>query len=235
MPNTKEKLGLTLQRIVWSRRATSWDEMQNPGLQRVVDLLVERVGDRPECLAVDLGCGSGQLSIPLASHVSKVIALDIAPKMIDLLRDKLANLGISNIEAAVGSVQEYGVSNGSVDLLVSNYVLHHLSDKEKMAFAHDAFRWLKPGGELIFGDMMFGRGGTSEDRKVIADKVKQMAKMGLGGYWRIVKNGFRYMFRFQEKPISQQAWTDLLRQAGFVDIEVERIVAEAGIIKARRP
>jgi hypothetical protein len=43
------------------------------------------------------------------------------------------------------------------------------------------------------------------------------------------------MFRFQEKPISQQAWTDLLREAGFVDIEVERIVAEAGIIKARRP
>ena len=83
--------------------------------------------------------------------------------------------------------------------------------------------------------MMFGRGGTPEDRKVIADKVKQMAKMGFGGYWRIVKNGFRYMFRFQEKPISQQAWTELLQEAGFVDIEVERIVAEAGIIKARRP
>ncbi|KJF17043.1 putative methyltransferase YrrT [Acidithrix ferrooxidans] len=230
-----QKAGLYLQRVVWSRRATSWDEMQNPGLQRVVDEMIELIGDRPLEFAIDLGCGSGQLSIPLATKTKSVLALDIAPKMIDLLNEKLESQKIKNVQAVVGSVQQYGVTNGTVGLVCSNYVLHHLSDKEKQSFVHDAFRWLHSGGELIFGDMMFGRGATAEDRAVIMDKVKTMMSKGPGGYWRIAKNGFRYLFRFQEKPISQASWVTLLSNAGFVEIEAIRIVSEAGIIRAKKP
>ncbi len=230
-----QKAGLTLQRVVWSRRATSWDEMSNPGLDRVVGEVLRLVGDRPDANALDLGCGSGQLSIPLASQVKSVVALDIAPKMIELLRSKLETGGITNVTAAVGSVQQYGIVNGSVDLVCSNYVLHHLSDNEKLRFVKDCFEWLVPGGELIFGDMMFGRGSTADDRAVIADKVKILMKKGIGGYWRIAKNGVRYLFRFQEKPISLAAWVDMLKKVGFVEINTQRVIAEAGVICAKKP
>ena len=230
-----QRVGLALQRVVWSRRASSWDEMSNPGLERVISELVDYVGDRPDATAIDLGCGSGQLSIPLAAHVKEVVAVDIAPKMVELLDEKLRRLGVSNVKAAVGSVQELGLGDASVQLVVSNYVLHHLSDREKAAFVADAFRWLAPGGELVFGDMMFGRGGTAEDRKVIADKVKVLLAKGLGGWWRIAKNAVRYLFRIQEKPISLAAWVDLVKGAGYVDITSKRIVAEAAILCARKP
>ncbi|MDA8102426.1 MAG: methyltransferase domain-containing protein [Nitrospiraceae bacterium] len=230
-----QQVGLAMQRVVWSRRASSWDEMSNPGLERVISELVEYVGDRPEAIAIDLGCGSGQLSIPLAAHVKEVVAVDIAPRMVELLDDKLKRAGISNVKPSVGSVQELGLGDGAVQLVVSNYVLHHLSDREKAEFVKDAFRWLSPGGELVFGDMMFGRGGTAEDRKVIADKVKVLLGKGVGGWWRIAKNGVRYLFRIQEKPISLAAWVGLLKEAGFEEITSKRIVAEAAIVCARKP
>ena len=230
-----QQVGLAVQRVVWSRRATSWDEMSNPGLERVISELVEYVGDRPDAVAIDLGCGSGQLSIPLAAHVKEVVAVDIAPRMVELLDDKIERMGVSNVRPSVGSVQELGLGDGAVQLVVSNYVLHHLSDREKAEFVKDAFRWLSPGGELVFGDMMFGRGATAEDRKVIADKVKVLLAKGVGGWWRIAKNGVRYLFRIQEKPISLAAWVDLLKNAGFEEITSKRIVAEAAIVCARKP
>ncbi len=230
-----QQAGLTLQRVVWSKRANSWDEMSNPGLDRVVGELVSMVGERPDATAIDLGCGSGQLSIPLASHVKEVLAVDIAPKMVELLSEKLERQQIANVRALVGSVQELGVGPSSVQLVCSNYVLHHLSDKEKAVFVRDAFGWLEPGGELVFGDMMFGRGATAEDRAVIAEKIKTLLAKGVGGWWRIAKNGVRYLFRIQEKPISLAAWVELLRNAGFVEIATTRIVAEAGIISAKKP
>ena len=230
-----QQAGLTLQRMVWSKRAASWDEMSNPGLDRVVAELISMVGDRPEATAIDLGCGSGQLSIPLAAHVKEVFAVDIAPKMVELLEEKLSHQRVTNVKALVGSVQELGVGPSSVELVCSNYVLHHLSDREKAAFVSDAFTWLVPGGEIIFGDMMFGRGATAEDRAVIAEKIKTLLGKGLGGWWRIAKNGVRYLFRIQEKPISLSAWVELLKKAGFVEIATTRIVAEAGIITAKKP
>lgn len=230
-----QQAGLTLQRVVWSKRANSWDEMSNPGLDRVVGELISMVGERPDATAIDLGCGSGQLSIPLASHVKEVLAVDIAPKMVELLSEKLERQQITNVRALVGSVQELGVGPSSVQLVCSNYVLHHLSDKEKAVFVRDAFAWLEPGGELVFGDMMFGRGATAEDRAVIAEKIKTLLAKGVGGWWRIAKNGVRYLFRIQEKPISLAAWVELLRAAGFVEIATTRIVAEAGIITAKKP
>ena len=235
MEITLQKAGLVMQRIVWSRRAKSWDEMSNPGLERVVQVVLHLVGNRPQANAIDLGCGSGQLSIQLAAQVGSVVALDIAPKMIELLQAKLDAAGINNVKAAVGSVQQYGIVNGSIDLVCSNYVLHHLSDNEKRTFVSDCFNWLTPGGELIFGDMMFGRGATPEDRAVIKDKIQTLMKKGIGGYWRILKNGLRYLFRFQEKPISLAAWVQMLNDVGFVEINTARVVAEAGVISAKRP
>ena len=56
-------------------------------------------------------------------------------------------------------------------------------------------QWLRPGGRLIVADMMFGRGGTSEDRAIIRSKVCALARKGIGGWWRIAKNSYRYLVR----------------------------------------
>ncbi len=234
MRNAISDLGLSLQKAVWTRRAESWEQMENPGLNKVVDAVLEYSNPQRLGTAIDLGCGSGQLALPLAKRFEKVIAVDISPKMIEILENKAKALGLSNVETQVGALQHLSFAPNSVDLVVSNYVLHHLSDPEKEKIIQSSAGWLRPGGQIVIGDMMFGRGLTPEDREIIASKLVEFVKRGPGGWWRIAKNVGRFVFRLQEKPISQSAWRRIFESAGLVDIEIKPIVAEAAVGIARR-
>ncbi len=230
MSSVIEKLGLAVQRSVWSRRAETWDHSDNPGLGKVVEAVIANALTDPVSTVLDLGCGSGQLSIPLSKDVESLVAVDISPRMIELLKSKLSDGGINNVVARTASIQELNFPDGSFDLVVSNYALHHLSDDQKRWIVSRGYQWLKPNGRMVFGDMMFGRGGSKQDRDIIASKISVMLRKGPGGWWRIVKNSVRYLVRVQEKPISQQAWVSLFQQAGFTNVGSETVVAEAGIV-----
>ena len=47
---------------------------------------------------LDIGCGSGNLAIPLAKDVRKVIALDFSPEMLRLLKKNCREAGVTNVE-----------------------------------------------------------------------------------------------------------------------------------------
>ena len=155
--------------------------------------------------------------------------------MIGLLQDKLQESGCSNVDTRTASIQELDFADESFDLVVSNYALHHLSDDQKKLVVGQAFRWLRPGGRMVFGDMMFGRGGTRQDRDIIASKISILLRKGPGGWWRIAKNSVRYLARVQEKPISQRAWVLLFEEAGFLEVGSEIVVAEAGVVFGTKP
>ena len=87
----------------------------------------------------------------------------------------------------------------------------------------------------MIADMMLGRGGSARDREIIRAKIGTLARRGPGGWWRIAKNAVRYLARVQERPISMAAWTRLCETAGFTPVYTFTIVAEAGLVTARRP
>ena len=234
MRNAISEIGLSLQKAIWTKRAESWEQMENPGLNRVVEAVLEFSNPAKTGTAIDLGCGSGQLALPLAKRFEKVIAVDISPKMIEILENKAKDLGLKNIETQVGALQHLNFAPESVDLVVSNYVLHHLSDPEKAKIIETSAKWLRPGGQIVIGEMMFGRGLTPQDRAIISSKLVEFVKRGPAGWWRIIKNVGRFVFRLQEKPISQSAWRRIFEGAGLVEIEIKPIVAEAAVGIARR-
>lgn len=82
--------------------------------------------------------------------------------------------------------------------------------------------------------MMLGRGGSARDREIIRAKLGMLARKGPGGWWRIIKNAVRYLVRIQERPISIAAWARLCDSAGFAPVAAFAIVAEAGLVTARR-
>ncbi len=235
MQSQRRKAGTTLQRIVWTKRAQSWEETPNPGLDSVVAAIVERASRTAFDVAVDLGAGSGQLALPLAAHAKKVIAVDIAPTMLEILTTKARALNLSNVETVCESLEKLQFPEASIDLIVSNYVLHHLADVDKASVIKACYTWLRPGGTLIIGDMMFGRGATAQDRQIIAEKVLKLAKLGPGGWWRIAKNAARFTLRIQEKPVSADTWRRYLTEAGFEQVEISPLIAEASIAQAYKP
>jgi ubiquinone/menaquinone biosynthesis C-methylase UbiE len=222
------------QRRVWSRRVNSWDHHTPAGLEKVTAAVLSAVTVRPGDQVVDLGCGTGQLSLPLADRGARVLAVDVSPPMVQRLEERARERSVTSLECLAAPIENLSLPAGSVDLVVTSYALHHLRDADKDRLVAAAYHWLRPGGTLLVADMMFGRGATSQDRAIIKSKVRALAKKGVGGWWRIAKNSCRYLVRVQERPVSISAWTAMLARAGFTGITASSIVAEAGLVSGRR-
>lgn len=223
------------QRRVWSGRVASWDQHGSAGLGKVTAAILARADVGPDAQVVDLGCGTGQISLPLAGRGARVLAVDVSPAMIGRLRSEARRLGVTGLDGLAMPIEQVALPPASVDLVVSSYALHHLRDADKARLVTAAYGWLRPGGRLVIADMMFGRGGSGRDRAIIRSKVAALARKGPGGWWRIAKNAARYLLRVQERPVSMAAWTVLLERSGFAGVTASTIVAEAGIVAGHRP
>ncbi len=224
------------QQRFWTRNARSWDHGagNNPGLVKVVERVIEEAAPGAGQRVVDLGCGSGQLALRIAPMVGSVLAIDVSSAMIGLLEEHARAAGLSNVEGRAVPIEQLVIGEGSVDLVVSNYALHHLRDPDKAAAVRHAAGWLAPGGRLVVGDMMFGRGGDARDREIISSKVLLMLRKGPAGWWRIAKNGARFLFRFQERPIAMHAWTAMFQAAGLIDVVGIPVVNEAAVVRGTK-
>jgi ubiquinone/menaquinone biosynthesis C-methylase UbiE len=230
-----QALAVTRERLLWNRRAESWDIEGSAGLARVVDVVIEACRASRGAVAVDLGCGSGQVTIPLAADSASVLAVDVSAPSIARLEAKASDAGLRNIQALAHPIETLDLPAESIDLIVSNYALHHLRDADKAQLMRRAYEWLRPGGRLVIGDMMFGRGAAAGDRAIIASKASGMLKRGPAGWWRLAKNVWRFSLRLGEKPLPVARWESLVGTAGFHDVATERVIAEACVLTATKP
>lgn len=223
------------QRSLWSGRVASWDQHGAAELAGVTAAVLEAASVRPGTQVVDLGSGTGQISLPLAQRGAQVLAVDVSPAMIRQQQSQARQRGLPNIDALALPIEDLALPSASVDLVVSSYALHHLRDPDKARLVSAAYSWLRPGGQLLIADMMFGRGTTRRDLAIIRSKVAALARKGPGGWWRIAKNAARFVLRVQERPVPIHTWTAMLTRSGFTEVTATTIVAEAGLVTGRRP
>lgn len=223
------------QRHLWDKRVGSWEHEGAKGLQQVVEVVLEHAKPQRDAIAVDLGCGTGQVSLPLARVAGEVTAVDVSPGMVERLLERASQQGLDNLVGVVSSIEGLGLPPASVDLIVSNYAFHHLRHDDKRAAVAAAARWLRPGGRLVVGDMMFGRGMTARDRSVIRTKVATLARRGPAGWWRLLKNVGRFTFRLRERPATMEMWAQFFEQAGFKDVSIVPVVSEAAVVAGTKP
>jgi ubiquinone/menaquinone biosynthesis C-methylase UbiE len=222
----------------WDKRVQQWHShvTSAAAFEKVLTRLLEISAPQPADVCVDLGAGTGFVTTALAPKVASVLAVDISAAMAKSLAEKAAEAGLVNVATEVADLTGFDLPPASADLLVTNYALHHLVDAEKRALVARSLRWLRPGGRLVIGDMLFGRGGSQRDREILHQKVLALAAKGPGGWWRIAKNLTRYGLGVgQEHPATPEFWQAALRDAGYADVEFQPVVAEAGIVRGVRP
>jgi ubiquinone/menaquinone biosynthesis C-methylase UbiE len=229
------RVAVGTQRRRWDSHADAYEGHTVVGLEKVIDAVVTQAGEAPLGVVVDAGCGGGALTMRLAGAAEKVVAVDISTAMLDKLQARAGAAGLHNVEARCEPLESLELPAASVDVVVTNYALHHLLDRDKEQFVRHAATWLRPGGRLVIGDMMIGRRLSAEDRQIISGKVKVLIRRGPGGWWRVAKNAWRLYTRTVERPLSAEAWTEMLRRAGFEDVRSERVVSEAAVVCGTRP
>jgi ubiquinone/menaquinone biosynthesis C-methylase UbiE len=222
-------------RVISARRSKVWDLRSGLGLEKVTAAVLASAAVEPGSQVVDIGCGAGQLSFPLAQAGARVLAIDPSQSQITRLEERAGQRGLAGFECLAMPIERLSMPAESADLIVTSYALHYLRDADKARLVAAAYHWLKPGGMLILADMMFGRGVTSHDRAIIRSKMRSLAKKGIGGWWRIAKNSYRYLVRAQERPVSISTWATMFARAGFKGITASSIVNEAGLVTGRRP
>ncbi|HVE98115.1 MAG TPA: class I SAM-dependent methyltransferase [Mycobacteriales bacterium] len=133
---------------VFDRAAASYEQVvpffTTPG-RRLVELAEVSAG----MTVVDLGAGRGAVTLPAAAAVGphgRVIAGDLAPQMVDLLRADLARAGMRNVEAHVMDAESPDLPGRSADRVLGAFMIFFLPDP------HAALRRyaqiLRPDGRL---------------------------------------------------------------------------------------
>jgi len=102
----------------------------------------------PEQTVLDVGAGTGFLTVEAAKRARRVIALDFSDSMLEEARIKLHG---RNVEFKVGSAEDIPLPDSSVDCVIGNMVLHHCP--RPAVAVNEMARVLRPGGTLAFSDL----------------------------------------------------------------------------------
>jgi ubiquinone/menaquinone biosynthesis C-methylase UbiE len=221
----------------WDKHVEDLEQMaDSPGFRALRERIMEMARLTPEDRVLDVGAGTGLLALAAAPRVASVRALDNSPAMCRHLEAKVLRLGLTNVEVLMSDATELPLEDAAVDVVVSNYCFHHLDDHEKDRALAEVNRVLRPGGRLVFADMMFRLTLTDQrDRAVIGRLIWRMLKRGPAGLLRLAKNARRIATRRWEHPASVEWWRDALVRGGFVDVAVRALEHEGGVASARKP
>lgn len=170
--------------------------------------------------ALDLGCGTGNLTLKLNARGARVTGVDLSAGMIDRLRHKLADAPGPGLTLIVSDIDEYLRTAGETfDLVCACSFLHHLPDY--LATTAASLRRVAPGGcfYVVHEPLRFDRKDRAGRWLEWVDFKWQRleARLGVGG---VAKHDPYY------DPESLADYWALHR--GIDDEAIERMLVDAG-------
>jgi arsenite methyltransferase len=166
---------------------------------------------------LDLGSGGGIdviLSARRVGPTGRAYGLDMTDEMLELAGRNAAEAGVANVEFLKGYIEDVPLSDGSIDVVISNCVINLSADKAKVF--EEMRRVLRSGGRIGISDV------------VAADELSPQERAERGSFVGCIAGA-----------LSFAEYRSGLERAGFEDVEVEPThpVADgmfSAIIRAKR-
>jgi len=131
--------------------------------------LAQMVGAGGDDRAVDIACGPGTLALRFARHVRWICGLDLTPAILKRARRSAVEENLRNLAFAIGDAHALPFADGSLDIAVTSYSLHHMSDPARVI--GEMARVVKRGGRAGVVDIF-----VPEDRQAAAlnNRIEQI-------------------------------------------------------------
>ena len=160
----------------FSEKAAEYDDSKSDEYHACAGLVIDYADPNPDDAVLDLGAGTGAIALALAPDAERVLARDISEGMMDEGRRKAAEQGIENVEFAYGEFRDPEVdADRRIDVVTSNFALHHLADDEK----REAICEMAATGarRIVLGDVAFFE-GPDPDAPFYGPEVDDPATVG---------------------------------------------------------
>jgi len=240
----------------WDREARSYNmkaEKHKERYHKLAQYIIDLTNPMKTDVIMEIGVGTGVISLLLAPKVKKVIAIDISKEMLRITKEKAMKTGISNIEFVRGTFHKPGIAE-KVDIIITIDSLHCTTDgnykKRAIEIMHDH---LKDQGKIFLEDEMI-----VYDQETLKKKTDQIIRYLVKLAKRSDKE-FRDLL-FEERPnihdlkkffdesteyyIKDMAKTEhlltledlvgYLEESGFEVKETMRLTSLSGIIYAKK-
>ena len=148
------------------QHARRYDAKMDAGAADEVRMLRDAGHLDATSVVVDLGAGSGQFTRAVAPVCARVVAVDVSPVMLAVLRERLQQDGTSNVEVVEAGFLTYEHAGKPADLVYSRFALHHLPDFWQAIALSRIAGMLRPGGVFRLSDVVYNFAPTEAERYI---------------------------------------------------------------------
>lgn len=129
-------------------------------------------------IILDVGCGTGLLTIPLALKCKYVYALDAGKKVLEKLQENCEKSGLSNVAFCEGLATDLPFEDKFFDRVIMYAVIHYLENERQIEKCiRELIRVCKAGGYILIAEIpekkakeeFDSREKTSEELKILED------------------------------------------------------------------
>ncbi len=137
------------ERGIWDRIATGYDARMLRQWASAYERAPEKILGvvKRNQTVLDIGCGTGLITLRIAPHVEHITAIDLSTKMIAVAQRKAEQQGISNVDFQVADGYALPLDGRSFDVVLLFNILHIVQNPS--ALLQEAHRLLKPNGCVL--------------------------------------------------------------------------------------
>jgi ubiquinone/menaquinone biosynthesis C-methylase UbiE len=139
---------------------------------------------------LDLGAGTGRLTLILAPRVRSIRAFDLSAEMLRVCRERLLASGLSNWQVDVADHRQLPVPDHSADLVVSGWSVAYLVVWHPETWREELEKWmteiervLKPGGRIILFESLGTGNETPIQLQHLRDYYPWLDEVGFQNKW----------------------------------------------------
>lgn len=132
--------------------AEKWNVIRSEYFEERLKYKLLSITNIKDKVVADLGCGTGFVSLALASEASIVFSVDNSSNMLKQLKVNTSDKNYKNLYLIKSSLDNLSLFDESVDIVFINMALHHIKDAKKAIL--EMHRVLKKDGVVVISDVM---------------------------------------------------------------------------------